>query len=83
MLSKYTGAARDLLEACLVNPYDIEGSAGVLAETLRLPEAVRAAAMERLYVRVRDYDVYDWARHLFRTLGDISRRHEAMSFPGN
>jgi trehalose 6-phosphate synthase len=83
MLSKYTGAARELFEACLVNPYDIEGSAAVLAETLRLPESVRAAAMERLYARVRDYDVYDWARHLFRTLGDISRRHEAMSFPGN
>ncbi|NUQ72939.1 MAG: trehalose-6-phosphate synthase [Polyangiaceae bacterium] len=83
MLSKYTGAARDLFEACLVNPYDIEGSADVLAETLRLPEAVRAEAMDRLYNRVCAHDVFDWAASLFRALSDVSLRREAMTFPGN
>ena len=39
LLSKFTGAARELLEASLVNPYDIEGSADVLAESLHLPES--------------------------------------------
>jgi trehalose 6-phosphate synthase len=83
LLSKFTGAARDLLEACLVNPYDIEGSADVLAQSLRLPLEVRADAMQRMYERVCASDVFDWARAVVRSLADVTRRQEARQFPGN
>ncbi|MEO7091635.1 MAG: trehalose-6-phosphate synthase, partial [Polyangiales bacterium] len=48
MLSKFTGAARELPEACLVNPYDIDGSADVLLESLRLPAARRSESMKHM-----------------------------------
>jgi len=83
LLSKYTGAARELHEACLVNPYDVEGSADMLAESLALTPAVRADAMQRLWQRVCDHDVYAWAAELFRALDDVARRRVAKSFPGN
>jgi trehalose 6-phosphate synthase len=83
LLSKFTGAARELLEACLVNPYDIEGSATMLAESLRLPEATRADAMTRLYERVCKHDVFDWAREILTSLDDVALRGEARRFPGN
>ncbi|HEY1954084.1 MAG TPA: trehalose-6-phosphate synthase [Polyangiaceae bacterium] len=83
MLSKFTGAARELLEACLVNPYDVETSAEMLAESLDLDAPLRAEAMSRLYQRVLANDVYDWAFHVMRALDDIARRHEASFFPGN
>lgn len=83
VLSKFTGAARELLEACLINPYDIEGSAAMLAESLRLPAATRADAMRRLYDRVCDHDVFDWGREILSSLDDVARRGEARRFPGN
>ncbi|MGH7328285.1 MAG: alpha,alpha-trehalose-phosphate synthase (UDP-forming), partial [Polyangiaceae bacterium] len=83
LLSKFSGAARELLEAALVNPYDIETSAQVLAQSLAMPEAARAEAMTRLFERIRAHDVYDWAHYIFRALDDIARRKEAKSFPGN
>src|SRR5690606_21719189 len=83
LLSKFTGAARELWEACLVNPYDVEGSADVLAQSLRLPANVRAEAMKRLWDRVLVHDVYDWAHDILRGLDEVARRREALSFPGN
>ena len=83
LLSKFTGASHELLEACLVNPYDVEGSAAMLLESLRLPDEVRAEAMRRLWERVRAHDVYDWGRAIFRALNDVWRRREATVFPGN
>jgi trehalose 6-phosphate synthase/phosphatase len=83
LLSKFTGAARELHEACLVNPYDVEGSADVLAASLRLPDHVRADAMQRLWERVCSHDVYAWATELLRSLDDVARRREARTFPGN
>ncbi|RYE94638.1 MAG: trehalose-6-phosphate synthase [Myxococcales bacterium] len=83
LLSKYTGAARELPEACLINPYDIEGSAELLEQALRLPSPVRREAMSRLRARIHQHDVYDWAAQLFSSLADVSARGEAAAFPGN
>lgn len=83
MLSKFTGAARELHEAALINPYDLEGSADVLAESLTLPEQTRAEAMQRLYDRIVAHDVYDWAREILQGLHDVAMRRDARRFPGN
>ena len=83
MLSRFTGAARELLEACLVNPYDVEGSADMLAESLRLPEATRTEAMVRMNDRVLAHDAYDWAHDIFSSLDEVARRKDARRFPGN
>ncbi|MEW5854005.1 MAG: trehalose-6-phosphate synthase [Myxococcota bacterium] len=83
VLSKFTGAARELLEACLVNPYDIEATAALIVETLRMSPQQRADAMRRLYERVCAHDVYDWATDVLTGLDEVSRRQEAQAFPGN
>jgi trehalose 6-phosphate synthase len=83
VLSKFTGAARELLEACLVNPYDIEGTAAVLAESLSLPASARADAMRLMHDRLHVHDIYDWAYEIFRSLDEVDRRRRAELFPGN
>jgi len=83
LLSKFTGASREMLEACLVNPYDVETSAEMLAQSLDLDAPLRAEAMTRLFQRIQSHDVYDWAYHVLRALDDVARRHEASFFPGN
>jgi trehalose 6-phosphate synthase len=82
VLSKFTGAARELHEACLVNPYDIEGTAQVLAQSLMLPETARAEAMRRLLDRVSAHDIYDWAHDILYSLDEVHRRMDARRFPG-
>jgi trehalose 6-phosphate synthase len=83
LLSKFTGAARALLEATPINPYDIEGSAAVLADSLRLPQEVRAEAMKRMYDRVCEHDVYDWASEILGSLDEVARRGAARMFQGD
>lgn len=83
VLSKFSGAARELPEACLINPYDVDGSAELIAESLQLPKEQRTDAMGRMLEHVRRNNVYRWSHRLFRSLDDVARRSAARFFPGN
>jgi trehalose 6-phosphate synthase len=60
VLSEFTGAAPQLREAVLCNPFDIEGLSGRIEDALRLPVASRRAALAAMARRVRSYDVHHW-----------------------
>jgi trehalose 6-phosphate synthase len=83
VLSKFAGAARELPEACLINPYDIDGSADLLLESLRQPEERRRAAMQVMHEHVRRHDIHRWAMGLLSSLDDVARFRDARAFPGN
>jgi trehalose 6-phosphate synthase len=83
LLSKFAGAARELPEACLINPYDVDGSADLLLESLRQPEDRRRAAMARMNEHVRRHDIHRWAMALLSSLDDVARFRDAREFPGN
>lgn len=79
VLSKFTGAARELAEALIVNPYDIEEASAALAAALRMPpdeQQVRMRAMRRL---VSELNVYRWAG---RMLLDASRLRQREHLAG-
>jgi trehalose 6-phosphate synthase len=61
LLSRFTGAARDLPEALLVNPYDTDEMAEHLAAALAMPDDERRWRMARLRERIRERNVYRWA----------------------
>jgi trehalose 6-phosphate synthase/phosphatase len=75
VLSEFAGAAAELSEALLVNPYDVEATAAVLARALEMPEDERRARMAVLRHRVMTYDVHWWARSL------IARLEETVAAP--
>lgn len=62
VLSELTGAAAELVEALLVNPYDIEGVARAVEEALTMPLAEQRLRMRSLRRRVTEHDVHRWAR---------------------
>jgi len=68
LLSEFTGAARELRQALLVNPYDVTGTADTLALALAMPPAERQMRMSRLRERVRDWNIYRWAGEMLGTL---------------
>ncbi len=72
LLSQFTGAARELREAVLFNPYATDAFAEAIAGALALPEAERRERMRRLRWRVSHYDITDWAGDILRSM----RQHE-------
>jgi trehalose 6-phosphate synthase len=64
VLSEFTGAAQQLDAALLVNPYDIEGTARLLARALSMPRDEQSRRMRAMRRLVAQFDTYWWAQHL-------------------
>lgn len=64
VLSSFTGAARELLDAFVVNPYDIEATAEAIHVALTSPLIALRERMTRLRQVVSGHNVFDWARGL-------------------
>jgi len=61
VLSEFTGAARELTEALIVNPYDLEGSSDALASALAMPVEEQADRMRSMRSLLAQFNVYRWA----------------------
>jgi trehalose 6-phosphate synthase len=62
MLSQFAGAAEELTEALIVNPYNIEDTADVIRTALEMPLAERRSRHEALMAAVCKHDVSSWCR---------------------
>ena len=71
VLSTFAGAALELDDALLINPYDVEQLAGAIHRGLEMPEAEQAARMHRMRSVVREYNIYRWAANLLSDLTEI------------
>jgi len=60
VLSRFAGAAEQLREALLVNPYDIEGTAAAILLALQMPLEERRNRHQALMETIRRYDVHWW-----------------------
>lgn len=60
VLSEFAGAASELAEALMINPFDIERSAETFHRALSMPDDERHARMRGLRRRVLSYDVHQW-----------------------
>jgi trehalose 6-phosphate synthase len=77
ILSEFTGAARELRDAVLVNPYDIEATADAIRTAVEMPPAERTRRMARMQRAVREHNIYRWAGLLLGELSGIPVRHGA------
>jgi len=71
VLSTFAGAAHELTDALLVNPYDVSQMAERIHQALEMPEGEQEARMERMRRMVREHNVYRWAAHLLSDLTEI------------
>ncbi|HWY59947.1 MAG TPA: trehalose-6-phosphate synthase [Terriglobales bacterium] len=82
VLSRFTGAARELSDALIVNPYDTEQMAEAIRIALELPAEERQARMRRMRSVVQEHNVYRWAGNLIAELSNVRlapEKIEAMS----
>jgi trehalose 6-phosphate synthase len=61
VLSEFTGAARELTEALIVNPYDLEASSDALATALDMPIEEQKDRMRSMRSVLAQFNVYRWA----------------------
>jgi len=78
VLSQFTGAARDLTEALVVNPYDVRQAAGAMAAALRMPPSEQRVRMQSMRRLVAEFNVYRWAGRMLVDAAEL-RRKERMS----
>jgi trehalose 6-phosphate synthase len=71
ILSTFAGAAHELTDALLVNPYDVSQLAAAIHRALEMPEAEQAERMQRMRHDVRERNIYRWAAHLLSDLTEI------------
>jgi trehalose 6-phosphate synthase len=64
VLSEFTGAARELEQAVLVNPFAIDAFADTLHAALLMSPEEQAVRMRALRERVASHTVFDWAAAL-------------------
>jgi trehalose 6-phosphate synthase len=60
ILSEFTGAAVELSQAVLCNPFDVEGLSYRIEQALSLKPATRRRALAAMAGHVRTYDVHNW-----------------------
>ncbi len=61
VLSEFTGAARELTESLIVNPYDLEASSDALAAALTMPVEEQKDRMQSMRSLLVQFNVYRWA----------------------
>ena len=69
VLSEFTGAARELTKALLVNPHDTDGVKKAVAQALEMPPGEARKRMKALRRQVLEHDVDRWARSFLDALG--------------
>ncbi len=68
VLSRFTGASRELDEAILINPYAIDDFAEKIREAIEMPEQDQKKRMSKLRRKVRDNSIYRWAGDIISEL---------------
>ena len=69
ILSRFAGAAREMTEALIVNPYHVEETADALHRAATMPVAEQRARMASLRSTVREFNVFRWAGRMLTDAG--------------
>jgi trehalose 6-phosphate synthase/phosphatase len=68
VLSEFAGAADELTEALIVNPYDTEGMAAAIKRAIDMPPDEQRERMTSLRAKVMTNDVHQWSQNFLEAL---------------
>ncbi|HTJ30793.1 MAG TPA: trehalose-6-phosphate synthase, partial [Acidobacteriaceae bacterium] len=80
ILSRFTGAAQELRDALLVNPYDTEQVGESMRIALEMSAGERRLRMERLRHQVKEHNVYRWASSVLTELCAVRLEDETPTY---
>lgn len=73
ILSRFTGAARELADAVLINPYSIEEFADAIKFTIELPAEEKKKRMENMRGIIKENNIYLWAAKIITELTALKK----------
>jgi trehalose 6-phosphate synthase len=76
ILSYQAGAAQELIDAVIINPYDIERLADSIKLAIEMPEKERIVRMERMREIISNQNVYRWAGKFLAKLIELNSRNK-------
>ncbi|HSG22700.1 MAG TPA: trehalose-6-phosphate synthase [Azonexus sp.] len=79
ILSEFTGAARELSEALIVNPYDADQCAAALHLALTMPLAEQRDRMRLMRGLIAEFNVFRWAGRMLLDAAAMRRRSRLAS----
>jgi trehalose 6-phosphate synthase len=71
ILSQFTGAARELRDALLVNPYDIDQTADAIRAALEMEPEEKQMRVHRMRRTIKEHNIYRWAGNLVTELCEL------------
>jgi trehalose 6-phosphate synthase len=74
ILSTFAGASRELLEALLVNPFDVAETAAAIATAIEMPRDQRRERMQLMRRTVKENNVYRWAGRMLMDAARVRQR---------
>src|SRR3984957_8596667 len=78
ILSTFAGASRELIEALLVNPFDVAETAAAIRRALDMPREQRAQRMQLMRRTVKENNVYRWAGRMLMAAARIRQRQSLL-----
>jgi trehalose-6-phosphate synthase len=79
VLSQFTGAARELHEALVINPYHIEQGAEAVYRALTMPEVEQRERMRSMRSLVKDFNIYRWAGRMLLDAARLRQRERIVT----
>jgi trehalose 6-phosphate synthase/phosphatase len=74
ILSTFAGASRELLEALLVNPFDVSETAAAIETAIAMPRDQRRERMQLMRRTVKENNVYRWAGRMLMDAARVRQR---------
>lgn len=71
VLSQFAGAARELRDALIINPYSGEQTANSIYTALRMKREEQTRRMRRMRDIVGGYNIYRWSAELLKAMADL------------
>jgi trehalose 6-phosphate synthase len=74
ILSQFAGASRELPEALIVNPYNIDQCAAALHVALEMPKQEQRGRMRSMRAFIEEFNVYRWAGRMLLDAARLRQR---------
>ena len=81
ILSEFAGASRELAEALIINPYDLDQCSAALRLALTMPADEQRARMRSMRAQVQEFNVYRWAGRMLIDAAAMRRRTRVLGPP--
>ena len=78
VLSHFTGASREMPEALIVNPYDLEEASRALSAALSMPTDEQRDRMRAMRAFLAEFNVYRWAGRMLVDAARLRQRERLI-----